>query len=115
MEPKEAYLLMSETFYDSNNNIYFAPNKLYKFFSKLGNENNIFDYTMYPNPANEILNVRMADNRIASYRVLNFLGQQVDSGKLSENGINVSKLNAGVYLFEVNDGQKTMTKKFIKK
>jgi hypothetical protein len=44
MEPKEAYLLMSETFYDQNNGIYFAPNKLYKFFSKLGNENNIYHY-----------------------------------------------------------------------
>jgi bacillolysin len=57
----------------------------------------------------------MADNRNASFRVINYLGQQVESGKISENAINVSKLGAGIYLFEVNDGQKRITKKFIKK
>lgn len=85
------------------------------FAGDLGNENNIFDYTMSPNPANDFLNVKMADNRSASYRVINYLGQQVESGKISENAINVSKLGAGIYLLEVNDGQKRMTKKFIKK
>ena len=57
----------------------------------------------------------MADNRSASFRVINYLGQQVESGKISENAINVSKLGAGIYLLEVNDGQKRITKKFIKK
>jgi Zn-dependent metalloprotease len=85
------------------------------FTGNLGNENSIFDYTLSPNPANEFLNVKMADNRVASFRVLNYLGQQVESGKISENAINVSKLGAGIYLFEVNDGQKRITKKFIKK
>ena len=85
------------------------------FAGDLGNENNIFDYTMSPNPTAEFLNVKMADNRNASFRVINYLGQQVESGKISENSINVSKLEAGVYLFEVNDGQKRITKKFIKK
>ncbi|MFE3871404.1 M4 family metallopeptidase [Flavobacterium sp. ZS1P70] len=85
------------------------------FAGDLGNENNIFDYTMSPNPANEFLNVKMADSRSASFRVINYLGQQVESGKISENAINVSKLGAGVYLLEVSDGQKRITKKFIKK
>ncbi|RTY95986.1 M4 family metallopeptidase [Flavobacterium sp. GT3R68] len=82
---------------------------------ELGYENNIFDYTMYPNPTSEFINVRMADNREVSFRVINYLGQQVDSGKLSGNAIDVSKLGTGIYLFEVNDGQKSMTKKFIRK
>lgn len=81
----------------------------------LGDETNIFDYTMYPNPTTDFINVRMADNRDASFRVINYLGQQVDSGKLSGNAIDVSKLGTGIYLFEVNDGQKSITKKFIKK
>jgi hypothetical protein len=34
----------------------------------------------------------------------------VDTGELSESGINVS----GVYILEVNDGQKTVAKKFKK-
>lgn len=80
----------------------------------LGNENNIFDYTISPNPSSEFLNVRMVDNRNANYTIYNLLGKQVEIGKVSENAINVSKLASGVYLLEVNDGQKTMTKKFIK-
>ena len=84
------------------------------FAGDLGTENNIFDYTMSPNPTTEFLNVKMADNRSASFKVINYLGQQVESGKISENAINVSKLGAGIYLLEVNDGQKRITKKFIK-
>jgi Zn-dependent metalloprotease/chitodextrinase len=80
----------------------------------LGNESSISDIVMYPNPATAILNVRIADSRTGTYRLINFLGQQVDAGKLSENGINVSQLGAGVYLLEVNDGQKTTSKKFVK-
>jgi hypothetical protein len=56
----------------------------------------------------------MADSRKGTYRLINFLGQQVDAGKLSESGINVNKLGAGVYILEVNDGQKTVAKKFVK-
>jgi hypothetical protein len=37
----------------------------------------------------------------------------VDTGELSESGINVSE--TGVYILEVNDGQKTVAKKFVKK
>ena len=80
----------------------------------LGNEDSISDVVMYPNPADNILNVRMADSRKGTYRLINFLGQQVDAGKLSESGINVNKLRAGVYILEVNDGQKTVAKKFVK-
>ena len=80
----------------------------------LGNEDSVSDVVMYPNPADNILNVRMSDSRKGTYRLINFLGQQVDAGKLSESGINVSKLGAGVYILEVNDGQKTVAKKFVK-
>jgi hypothetical protein len=34
--------------------------------------------------------------------------------QLSESGINVSALETGVYILEVNDGQKTVAKKFVK-
>jgi hypothetical protein len=53
----------------------------------------------------------MTDSR-GTYRLINFLGQQVDT--LSESGINVSALETGVYILEVNDGQKTVAKKFVK-
>ena len=34
--------------------------------------------------------------------------------KIDSNSINVSNLNAGVYILQINDGQKSITKKFIK-
>jgi hypothetical protein len=52
-------------------------------------------------------------DRKGTYRLINF-GQQVDTGELSESGINVSALETGVYILEVNDGQKTVAKKFVK-
>ena len=82
--------------------------------NSLGDEDSISDIVMYPNPTDNILHVRMVDNREGTYRLINFLGQQVDGGKLTENGINVSKLGSGVYIIEVNDGQKTSSKKFVK-
>ncbi len=57
----------------------------------------------------------MADSRKGTYRGINFLGQQVGAGTLSENAINVSALGTGIYILEVNDGQKTTAKKFVKK
>jgi Zn-dependent metalloprotease/chitodextrinase len=81
----------------------------------LGDEHSISELSMYPNPTSNMLNVQIADKRQGTYRVLNFLGQQVGAGKLSENEVNVSHLDAGVYIIEVNDGQKTTTKKFYKK
>jgi bacillolysin len=85
------------------------------FASELSNEDNLFDYAIYPNPTSNSINIKMGDSRKTSYRILNYLGQQVDAGKLSENNINVSKLSTGTYFVEVNDGQKTMTKILIKK
>ena len=43
------------------------------------------------------------------------IGQEVKSGKLEQREINVSNLEGGLYIFEINDGQKTITKKFMKK
>ena len=80
----------------------------------IGNEANVFDFAMYPNPVSNVLKVNVADSRNASYKVYNFLGQQVASGNVSENGIDVSNLKSGVYIFELNDGQKSLAKKFIK-
>ena len=64
--------------------------------------------------ANESLNIRMADSRAASFKVFNNLGQPVIAGQLTENAINISRLSSGAYIFEIYDGQKTISKKFIK-
>ncbi|WP_136669107.1 M4 family metallopeptidase [Flavobacterium sp. H122] len=81
----------------------------------ISNESNVFDLVMYPNPAETILNVSMLDNRSASYKIFNLMGQSLKAGKLNQQEINVSDLASGMYILEVNDGQKSISKKFSKK
>ena len=50
----------------------------------LGNEGNIFDFTMYPNPVKgSSLTVRVADARETSFTIKNMLGQTVKTGELA--------------------------------
>ena len=70
---------------------------------------------MYPNPTENTLNIRMMDNRSVSYQIYNLMGQSLKTGKVTQQEINVADLASGLYIVEVNDGQKAITKKFAKK
>ncbi len=84
--------------------------------NQLGNESAIFDLTLYPNPTDSELNIATIDGRVVSYRIVNYLGQEVRNGKFSnKENINVRDLTNGIYIVEINDGQKSVIKKFIKK
>ncbi|CAM1362236.1 GEVED domain-containing protein [Tenacibaculum xiamenense] len=76
-------------------------------------ENNV-DLMTYPNPAKSFINVK-AGFRLenATFRIMNTIGSVVKSGRLQSN-IDVSSLNSGVYILEVNDGQKLITTKLAK-
>ena len=70
----------------------------------------------YPNPATNFIEVNVAsksDN--ITYRVVNTIGSVVKSGKMMSRSLDVSNLNSGIYMLEVNDGQKSLRTKFIKK
>ncbi|WP_166921325.1 M4 family metallopeptidase [Flavobacterium poyangense] len=73
------------------------------------------EFALYPNPTDKELNVSSLGEKGSAFKITNALGQQVDSGQLSDNPIDVSKLNAGIYVIEWNNGQERITKKFIKK
>ncbi|MRX40803.1 T9SS type A sorting domain-containing protein [Flavobacterium sp. LC2016-23] len=73
------------------------------------------DITLYPNPVDNELNISLSDKTGSDFTITNALGQRVSSGHLSENPIDVSKLNTGIYFIEFNGAQKRVTKKFIKK
>lgn len=81
----------------------------------IANESNVFDFQMYPNPVENTLNVSMFDNRSVSYKIYNLMGQSLKAGQLNQQELNVSDLTSGLYILEVNDGQKAITKKFAKK
>jgi bacillolysin len=80
----------------------------------LSNEANIFDFDMYPNPVDNLLQINMLDNRKVNYSIYNVMGQKLKSNSLIDSQINVSDLSSGIYILEVNDGQKSIIKKFIK-
>jgi chitodextrinase len=81
----------------------------------LGNEATI-DLLAYPNPTMNVIQVRL-NNRgaLSSYTITNTIGQTVKKGSLSNGSINVSELSYGMYVLEVNDGQKLFKTKFLKK
>lgn len=81
----------------------------------LGNEPNLFDAMLYPNPviSGNLLNVNIPDNRKLDYRIFNSVGYKVAEGTVN-NAINVAKLTSGTYIIRFSDGQKEIVKKFIK-
>ena len=81
---------------------------------ELGNEAPIFDAKVYPNPAVNFLKISLRDKRDASFKIINTIGQTVLNGTIDEN-IDVSNLSKGLHILEVNDGQRSFIKKFIKK
>ncbi|WP_430408407.1 immunoglobulin-like domain-containing protein [Kordia sp.] len=70
--------------------------------------------TVFPNPVKgSILNIKLDFGAVISYRIINVYGQEVSKGEEATQ-LNVSKLRSGVYFIEIFDGNKTLTKKFMK-
>ena len=72
-------------------------------------------FSLYPNPVEDVLNIAMINNGKTTYRIYSMIGQEVKSGRLNKTEISVSNLESGMYIFEVYDGEKTITKKFVKR
>lgn len=73
-----------------------------------------FDIKLYPNPVKgNILNVEIPSLETFNYKIINIQGRIILSGR-SDGKIDVSKLEGGMYFIEVNEGDETLTKKFIK-
>ena len=69
--------------------------------------------TLYPNPVQDILNLKTLKGGEVSYRIINSLGQIVSEGKAG-NRIIVDRLEAGMYFIEVTQEEDKMIKRFIK-
>lgn len=72
-------------------------------------------FVLYPNPATDVLSISIKENKSGSYKIYNSFGFELQNGKTSGGEINVSKLSKGIYFFELNNGQETIVKTFIKK
>ena len=70
---------------------------------------------MYPNPANDVLTLS-TQNTVNTVEIFNVLGKKVITMQVEDTSaeINVSNLNAGIYLIRYQINNSTSTKKFVK-
>ncbi|MCU0435591.1 MAG: PKD domain-containing protein [Bacteroidia bacterium] len=79
-------------------------------------ELDLLGWSLYPNPANDVLNVQTAAGiRGMQYHILDISGREVYAGVFSESRISVGDLLPGVYLLSVRDESgKVSTQRFMK-
>ncbi|WCO01384.1 T9SS type A sorting domain-containing protein [Psychroserpens ponticola] len=71
-------------------------------------------FKVYPNPTSlGYVNIASANSEAISVTVFDILGKQVINETLSNNRLNVSALNTGVYIMKVTQNNASVTKKLI--
>ncbi len=68
---------------------------------------------MYPNPAKNNLFIETALNSDINVSIIDVLGKEVINSKVSNNAVNISGLNPGIYIVKISEEGKTSTKKLI--
>lgn len=77
--------------------------------------NEIIANKIYPNPVSgDIINIKTANLGEIQYKIANLIGQEILTGLLSKNQINVSSLSSGTYFLILNQDKNNQIKKFIK-
>ncbi|AYN01266.1 T9SS C-terminal target domain-containing protein [Chryseobacterium sp. 3008163] len=71
-------------------------------------------FALYPNPADDILNITKVSNK-AKYEIHNAVGQIVKAGEINNNQVRVAELVKGTYIITINDRDISESIKFIKK
>ena len=78
-----------------------------------GEEMNTLVTNVYPNPVKYELNLSDISTE-TSYRIVNMMGQEVQRGTTSGEGLQVGNLAPGTYVIEVSNANGSATKRFIK-
>jgi PKD repeat protein len=75
------------------------------------------EFTIYPNPANDVLFITSEEQENADVYIYNTSGQLVMQTLLKSGNerIDISKLEKGLYLINIQSGDEVFTKKIIKK
>ena len=72
------------------------------------------DFKLYPNPVKgNILNIELPEGDKFTYRIIDIMGKTIMNGS-SEGIINIDRLDAGIYMIEINDGEDIMMKRFVR-
>ena len=71
-------------------------------------------FKMYPNPAygNEVY-ITTETNGVKSIKIFDVFGEVVLTDRISTNTLNVSRLVPGVYVLQVTEKERTMTRKLV--
>jgi len=71
-------------------------------------------FNVYPNPANDVINItNNSEEPITSIQLFNILGERIYFSDKFQKTINISKLDAGLYLLEIRSKAGNITKKII--
>lgn len=71
-------------------------------------------FSIYPNPVKDILNVQSKSYENVTYEIFHITGQLVQKGKLESGKIDVNRLNKGIFIISLNRDGKKSNLKFIK-
>lgn len=86
-------------------------------FSDVTLSTNQFDnnkFSLYPNPTNSgFVNITSSNNEVMNVQVFDILGKQVKNEVLSNNTLNVSDLNSGIYIVKITQNNASITKKLV--
>jgi len=74
---------------------------------------NSSNMSIYPNPAKHTLNISLVDATGKDYVIYNVMGQIVGKGSFTES-LDVTSLQSGVYMLEVNTDNNKIMKRFVK-
>tara|TARA_R110000787_G_scaffold38086_3_gene96239 strand:+ start:11996 stop:12718 length:723 start_codon:yes stop_codon:yes gene_type:complete len=78
-------------------------------------DNKNIDFTLYPNPVNDILQIKNNNAyQIISIRIYDLIGKLLMAKKGNVDQLDLSSLNNGVLLLEIETDQGVLTKKLIK-
>ncbi|PTM03203.1 MAG: hypothetical protein DA407_14285, partial [Bacteroidetes bacterium] len=78
------------------------------------NDFNSNSFSLYPNPTNTgSVSISSTNSQAISVQVFDILGKQVKNVTLTNNTLNVSNLNTGVYIVKITQNNTSTTKKLV--
>jgi hypothetical protein len=79
-------------------------------------ENNVSQYSVFPNPFSDVVNViGITETQNVSYKLFTVDGKLIKNGNIENAQVNLADVSQGIYLLQLNANGKTETKKIIKR
>ena len=71
---------------------------------------------VYPNPANDLLNIKADDQSFDSYTITNSIGKTMLTGAIAQQQtqVNIKSLPTGMYFVTIKGTQVSVVRKFVK-